>query len=999
MNGDARDLAEALRSAIEGEVRFDASSRAIWSTDSSNYRQVPIGVVLPRSTDDIVATVRLAREFGAPILGRGAGTSLAGQCCNVAVVIDTSRYLNRILELDPDRKRARVQPGIVLDRVREAAETFHLTFGPDPATHSRCTIGGMIGNNSCGVHSVMSGKTDENIESLDILTYDGVRMTVGPTPDDELERIVTEGGRRGEIYAALRSIRDRYADGIRERFPKIRRVVSGYGLPHLLPENGFNVARALTGTESTCALTLEAELKLVHSPPVRRLVVLGYNDVFAAADHVMEILEYGPIGLEGIDDGLVGDMKRKSLHLDDVALLPEGAGWLFVEFGGETEDEARGKVEHFMTTIHGCRSMRLAESPSIAGRFWRVRESALGAAANVPGQKHAWEGWEDAAVHPAKLGGYLRKLRALFDEYGYRGNLYGHFGDGCVHTRNDFDLESAEGIAKYRAFVTEAAHLVVSLGGSISGEHGDGQSRGELLPIQFGDEIVEAFREFKRAWDPEWKMNPGKLIDPYPLDSNLRLGAAYRPATPSTRFHYPQDEGLIANAALRCVGVGACRRENGGTMCPSWLATHEEMHSTRGRARLLFEMLRGEVIVDGWRSEEVKEALDLCLACKGCRADCPVGVDMATYKAEFLSHYYDEKPRPIRAYAIGYVDKLLALGAMAPKLANALATLPVLSGIVRKLLGVATERELPKLADETFRKWFGKRTGIGVRDPGTGETPLSSRVPARDPLPENERVALGGDPSSLAPLASRDDVSPDPRSPVPVLLFPDTFNNYLTPDVSKAAVEVLEAAGCEVRIPETQLCCGRPLYDYGLLDEAKRKLRAILDAWRDDIRAGTPIVGLEPSCIAVFRDELVNFFPDDEDALALSKQVFTLAEFLEARGWMPPKLDAKAIVQPHCHHRSVMGRKHDAAILDAMGVAATTLDDGCCGMAGAFGFEEAHYDVSVACAERELLPAIESADDATLVLADGFSCREQIGQLSHRRARHLAEVLADALRR
>src|SRR5216683_1204715 len=609
---DTQALAHELRASIRGEVRFDEGSRALYATDGSHYRQVPIGVVLPRGIEDVIQTVALCRRYAVPLLPRGGGTGLAGQGCNTAVIIDMSKYMRTILEIDPGQKIARVQPGVVLDVLRDAAERSHLTFGPDPSTHAQCTLGGMIGNNSCGTHSVMAGKTSENIETLDILTYDGLRLRVGKTSDEELAQIIREGGRRGDIYACLKALRDTYADLVRARFPNIPRRVSGYNLDQLLPENGFHVARALVGTEGTCVTVLEATVRLVSSPPARTLLVLGFSDAYIAADYVPEIMAHQPIALEGFDHILVENMRKT----------------------------------HPPT-------MKLFDQPEEAAKIWMVRESGLGATAIVPGEHHHWEGWEDAAVPPEKLGDYLRDYSRLVKSYGYTTALYGHFGQGCVHNRVDFDLASREGISKFRAFVEAATDIVVGYGGSISGEHGDGQARGELLPRMFGPELMQAFREFKATWDPEGKMNPGKLIDAYRLDEHLRLGAAYNPAQPATHFTFPDDEGSFAAAALRCVGVGKCRRVDGGTMCPSYMVTHEEEHSTRGRAHLLFEMLQGQVITDGWRNEHVKEALDLCLACKGCKGDCPVNVDMATYKAEFLSHYYKGKLRPMSAYTMG----------------------------------------------------------------------------------------------------------------------------------------------------------------------------------------------------------------------------------------------------------------------------------------------------------------------------------------------------------
>src|ERR1700722_4262356 len=978
---DAESLARALRGQIRGEIRFDRGTRALYATDGSNYRQVPIGVVLPHDVDDVLATVALCREFGAPLLCRGGGTSLAGQCCNVAVILDFSKYMARILEIDPVRRIARVQPGVVLDTLRAAAEKHQLTFAPDPATHDRCTLGGMIGNNSCGVHSVMAGKTDDNIEELEVLTYEGLRVKVGATSTKELKRICAENSRRGEIYSRLQTIASTYGDLVRKRFPNIPRRVSGYNLNHLLPENGFNVARALVGSEGTCVTILEATCRLVESPPERVLLVAAYPDIYQCADHVPEIMKHKPIGLEGFDDLLVSYTRKKGINSEGLALLPEGGGWLMIEFGAsalaEAETQARGLMQALGRSAVAPKMQLYTDKQKIK-RVWEVRESALGATSHVAGEALNWEGWEDAAVAPEKLGGYLRDLRVMMAAYGYKGSLYGHFGHGCVHTRINFDLQSKDGIAKFRKFMEEAADLVVNYGGSISGEHGDGQARGELLPKMFGPELVQAFREFKSAWDPEWKMNPGKLIEPYKLDENLRLGAAYSPWQPETNFKFVADHGSLAAATLRCVGVGKCRREEGGLMCPSYRATREEEHSTRGRAHLLWEMTQGEVIRDGWRSEEVKKSLDLCLACKGCKSDCPVGVDVATYKSEFLSHYYEGRLRPRSAYAFGNIDLWARAASHAPRIANLATQLPFLRDISKLIAGIPQQRSIPAFAPETFKTWFRRthRSFAGEAGHAFGWRRASSAA-IESPRPDGA-------------------LAPEVKS---VLLWPDTFNNYFHPATAIAAVEVLEAAGFRVTIPKPHLCCGRPLYDHGMLTRAKRLLLQILDELSPEIDAGIPVIGLEPSCVAVFRDELLNLFPNEKRAQSLSRQTFLLGEFLEthAPNFSPPRLDRPAILHGHCHQKSLMKMTAEESVLRRVGVDFHSPAPGCCGMAGSFGFDPEKYDVSIAIGELELLPAVRQAPADWLIIADGFSCREQIAQSTPRRALHLAEVLQMAL--
>jgi len=950
---DAASLATDLRRNVRGEVRFDDGTRALYATDGSNYRQVPIGVVLPRDDEDVIAAISLARKYDAPILCRGGGTSLAGQCCNVAVVLDMSKYMATILDVDPVQRLARVQPGVILDHLRNAAEKHRLTFGPDPATHDRCTIGGMIGNNSCGVHSVMAGKTDDNIEQLDVLTYDGDRMTVGSTTDQELESIIRQGGRRAEIYTGLETLRDQYSNLIRQRYPNIPRRVSGYNLNYLLPENGFHVARALVGSEGTCVTVLEATCRLVESPPERVLLVIAYPDVFRCADRVPDIMAHKPIGLEGIDDLLVEYTRRKGINTGGVELLPEGGGWLLAEFGAHTLREAEAQARKLMAELSRAANppnLRLFTDTRQAKRIWEVRESSLGVTSHVPGEPLAWEGWEDSSVAPEKLGDYLRQLKKLMAEHGYRGTLYGHFGHACVHTRINFDLQSQAGIGKYRKFVEEAADLVVSFGGSLSGEHGDGQSRGELLPKMFGPELVQAFREFKALWDPDWKMNPGKVVEPYRLDENLRLGADYHPWEPTTHFRFPEDHGSLPRAALRCVGVGKCRQYDGGVMCPSFRVTREEEHSTRGRAHLLWEMTKGDVIRDGWHNRDVKHSLDLCLSCKGCKSECPVGVDVATYKAEFLSHYYQGRLRPRGAPAFAYIDVWARIASHFPAVANFATQLPVLRDVAKVVAGMPQQRRIPAFASQTFRAWFAQR------QPRNRDTP-------------------------------------------PVLLWPDTFNNYFHPVAAQAAVDVLEAAGFRILLPKVDLCCGRPLYDFGLLDRAKRLLRRILDALAAEIVSGVPLVVLEPSCAAVFRDELLNLFPDDPGAQKLSRQTFLLSEFLEkkAKRFVLPKLPRKALLHGHCHHKTIMKMTDEESVLKKMGVDFHAPAPGCCGMAGSFGFEKEKYEVSVAIGELELLPAVRKTPPDSLIIADGFSCREQISQCAGREALHLAQVIQMAL--
>jgi FAD/FMN-containing dehydrogenase/Fe-S oxidoreductase len=953
-----RELEARLKATLRGDVRFDLGSRALYAADSSNYRQLPVGVILPRDAADVEAALAACRATGAAVLPRGAGTSLAGQCANVAVVFDFSRYMNALGGIDPAAKLAHVEPGIVLDRLRDAAEVHHLTYAPDPATHSRCTLGGMIGNNSCGIHGLMGGKVVDNVESMEIVLYDGTRMIVGRTSPAELEASKRAGGRVGEIYTGLARLRDRYAGLIRERFPRIPRRVSGYNLDELLDENGFNVARALVGSEGTCATVVSATLNLAASPPFRILTVLGFADPFLAADAVPRALEHRPIGLEGFDHLLVDFMRRKGLALKDLAQLPSGTSFLLVEVGGWTAEEAQTKAETLVRASQVwpvppvARICTAVEAVSI----WRVRDSALGAMVFVPGEPDRFEGWEDAAIPPAQLGNYLRRITALMGEYGYRSPLYGHYGQGCVHTRINFDFRTAEGLCRFREFIERAADLVLSFGGSLSGEHGDGQSRAAMLPKMFGLELMQAFREFKALWDPDNRMNPGKLVDAvrvYDPVENLRhvmadSASAHCHTALETHFVFAADEGSLERATERCVGVGACRNTEGGVMCPSFRATGEEQHSTRGRARLLWEMLAGALQNEGFQSKAVHEALDLCLSCKACKSECPVQVDMAAYKSEFLAQRYKGRLHLLHHYIFGFADRLARWGSVTPALTNALLTGPLTSPLIKWMVSVAQERQLPRLAAKSYSK--------------TGVTS-----------------------------------APSGNLPQVVVLWPDTWNNYYHPQTLVAAERVLTQAGFRVHVPKGHICCGRPLYDFGLLGAARRYLARVLDRMAREIEAGYPFIFLEPSCASVFKDELLELFPNDPRAQRLSQQAWLLADWLAAKApeFATGRLTgAQVLIHGHCHHKAVFGGPaNEIALLRQAGATVDMIQAGCCGMAGPFGFEADKFEVSKTIAQDGLLPAVESAAPSTIIVADGFSCREQIAQLSDRKAMHFAELL------
>ncbi|MER7961608.1 FAD-binding and (Fe-S)-binding domain-containing protein [Streptomyces ardesiacus] len=946
------DLEAALRGAVRGEVGFDVTSRALTTMDASNYRRVPLGVVAPRDADDVAAVLEVCRERGVPVVARGGGTSIAGQATGTGVVLDFTRHMNRLLALDPEARTAVVQPGLVLDRLQDAAAPHGLRFGPDPSTHSRCTLGGMIGNNSCGSHSVAWGTAADGVRELSVLTARGQRLRLGQE---------WAGAPEG-----LRELVDGDLARLRTGFPDLPRRISGYALDALLPERGADVARSFCGSEGTLGVLTEAVVGLVESPRARALAVLGYADEAGAAEAAAGLLPLGPLTVEGMAVDLVPSTQG----------LPRGGAWLFVETGGDTQAEARARAEAVVAAADVVDALVVTD-PAGQRALWRVREDASGTATRMPEGSEAWPGWEDCAVPPARLGGYLRDFRALLTAHGLRGTPYGHFGDGCIHVRIDFDLLTEAGIARFRRFSEELADVVVAHGGSLSGEHGDGQARAELLPRMYGAQTVALFERAKALWDPDDLLNPGMLVRPAPLDANLRFSVLPREPV-DVAFGYPSDGGDFSAAVRRCVGVAKCRTTSvsgADVMCPSFRATGEEEHSTRGRARLLHEMLAGDPVTDGWRSAEVRDALDLCLSCKGCRSDCPVEVDMATYKAEFLHHHYEGRRRPAAHYALGWLPVWLRWAARtrtAPAV-NALASVGPLAAVAKRLGGIAREREVPRLAGETFSRWWRRRGGPG----GAGDL---------------------------------------------VVLWPDTFTEHLSPSVGRAAVRVLEAAGLRVVLPPTlgrgpavgdgtsrsalalltarrgRVCCGLTYVSTGQLDRARAVMRRTLDLMAPVLETSAPVVVLEPSCAAALRTDLPELLHDDPRAARLASRVLTFAEVLErhAPDWRPPAVNRPAVGQTHCHQHAVLGDAADRRLRGAAGLTGE-LSGGCCGLAGNFGFEDGHYEVSAACAEDHLLPAVREAPDGAVVLADGYSCRTQLEQLAGVRGRHLAEVLAEGL--
>jgi FAD/FMN-containing dehydrogenase/Fe-S oxidoreductase len=938
---DGLRVAGELRSAGVAEVDTATRRRAEYSSDASNYRVVPGAVVFPRHAEDVVATLDVCRRLGVPLTSRGAGTSIAGNAVGSGVVLDFSRHLDRVLHVDPESRTAVVQPGAILDSITAAAAPYGLRFGPDPSTHARATIGGALGNNACGARALAYGRTADNVVDLDMLTGGGVRFTARRHGRQGL----VGTGAEAPLLATMNSlVGDRLAL-IRTEFGRFTRQVSGYSMEHLLPENGADLARFLVGTEGTLGVVLQATVRLVDAPEFTALAVLGYRDMAEAADAVPGVLPHRPVALEGMNAQLVDVVRDRRGPAAVPDALPRGGGWLFVETEGASQAEALDAARRVIADADGLDSTVVTGAPALA--LWRIREDGAGLGGRTPANEPAWPGWEDSAVPPERLGAYLRELTALMARHGVDGLMYGHFGDGCIHLRLDFPLRARPAV--FRAFLQDAAELAGRHGGSMSGEHGDGRARGALLPHMYSPAAISLFESVKHAFDPDDLLNPGVIVRPNPVDADLRVPLAL-PLRRGLGFAYPHDGGDLTTAVHRCMGVGKCRADTtaaGGVMCPSYLATKDEKDSTRARARVLQELANGTLVDKGWRSPEIAESLDLCLSCKGCASDCPTGIDMATYKAEALHQRYRRRLRPASHYALGWLPRWARLSARAPKLVNAVLRFTALAALAKRLGGIDARRDLPHFAERTFRQWFDARP-----------------------------VAPGQ----------------------PVLLWVDTFTDHFSPRVGQAAVRVLEAAGYSVRITAAEVCCGLTWISTGQLDGAKGRLRQSLAALAPALDTGMPIVGLEPSCTAVLRSDLTDLLPHDPRSARVAAQTRTLAELLRGTpGWAPPDLaGVHGVAQPHCHQHAVLGWDADATLLRESGADVHAVG-GCCGLAGNFGVERGHYEVSVAVAETALLPAVRDAGEGSVVLADGFSCRTQLDQLADRHGIHLAELLAEHL--
>ncbi len=959
-NAKINELTAELAAMLEGSCDTSDAACALYASDASNYRQIPLGVVYPANRDDIIQTIQHCKAYEVPVLMRGGGTSQNGQCVNEAIVLDCSQHLNNVLSIDVENRTALIEPGVVCDQLKAEAEKHGLTFGPDPATHSRCTLGGMIGNNSCGPHSMLAGKTVENVLELEVLTSDGECFWVGPTTDEQLKKILAQDSSQSRIYRELLSLRDQYADKIRERFPNIKRRVSGYNLDQLLPENGFNVARALVGSEGTCVSVLQARVRLISNPSHTKLVVLGFKDIYDAGDSVPEIMPFKPIAMEGIDWAIVGGLNDRGLLQADVSKLPPGKAWLMVEFAaGSTEaiDSHTVQFTSAMQQFSLVQSVIVAPTEEEKTALWRIREQGASATSMSlhPEDPDPIVGWEDTAVDPMQLGDYLRAFHALVARYEYKTSLYGHFGDGCIHARITFDTRSEEGVKKFRAFSREIAELVVRFGGSLSGEHGDGQAKAEFLPIMFGPELVSAFEKFKTIWDPGLRMNPRKVVNPYRMDENLRFGPDYEQPAVETTLAFVDDIGGFGRSTERCIGMGKCRAAS-GAMCPSYQATGEERYSTRGRAHLLHEMVRGDIITDSWSNLAIAQSLEHCLSCKACKTSCPTQVDIAAYKSEFMHKHYQGQRRPLAHYAFGFSGSILPHLIKISAITNLIQQGPF-AGFLKRALQLDTKASLPLFAPTSFVQWAKKNA-------------ISS---------DKHFHWLG-----------------EHKNPE-VILWADTINNHYRPHILQAAVTALTKSGFKVGVAIDSFCCGRPLYEYGFLEQGQKQLGNILTRFHQSLPHSANVVVLEPSCLSVFKDELLKLYPDDASAANLSSRTQTLAALLHQHNIEPKHTIPSAVLHLHCHDKNANEASHDRIMLKKCVNNLHEPEPGCCGMAGTYGLNKATRKIGITLFSKRLKPAIEKAGENTLIISNGFSCQSQIKAHSGMQAKHSVEILADCL--
>jgi FAD/FMN-containing dehydrogenase/Fe-S oxidoreductase len=954
---DYRDIASDLEKRVEGDIRFDRYSRLLYSTDASMYEIEPIGVVLPRHKGDVQAVIEVANLHSVPILPRGGGTALAGQTVGHAIVLDFSKYMNRVLEVNRDEFWCRVQPGLVQDELNAHVRPMELLFGPDTSTSNRATLGGMIGNNSAGAHSIAYGKTMDHVLELTVYLADGSEVVLSDVSGEALAAKSEANGLEGQIYREIGRLAVDHREEILARYPKIMRRVSGYNLDEFVKPQPWNLSRLVVGSEGTLACVVEAKMRLVPKPRWTALDVVHFKEVQEALEASPAILETGPYALELTDKPIL-DLARgnieQSKRLGFVQGDPDAI--LIVEYNGDTEDEVRGKVER-LEALRERESLgyasALAFKPEEVKGIWDLRKAGLGLLLGTKGEKKPIAFVEDTAVDPAKLPEFIKRFREILDRYGVNAGYYGHCSVGCLHIRPFINLKEAGEVRKVTRIASDISDLVLEYGGALSGEHGDGLARGHFNEKLFGPTLYRAFCDVKRAFDPKNLMNPGKIVDCPPMTESLRTGPSYKTWAPQTVLDF-SGQGGFAAAIEMCSGMGVCRKKLTGTMCPSYMATLDEVHSTRGRANALRAVLSGKVPKEEFTGKGLYDVLDLCLECKGCKAECPSNVDMAKFKYEFLSHYYTANGFPLRNRLFGRIERIHRWGSRFSRLSNWFMRVPLNRWLLERLAGIDRRRPLPTLALESFENWFRRRTSEGTGSKGI------------------------------------------------VVLFHDTFNTFNTPQVAIDATRFLEHAGYRVTLAERN-CCGRPLISKGMLKEAADYAAWNVESLSSYAAKGIPILGLEPSCLLTLRDEYPDLLRSDS-ARAVSSQSFLLEEFLlreREAGRLLVDFEPngrKALHHGHCHQKALVGTAPTVAMLRWAGYEVEEVDSGCCGMAGSFGFEKEHYDLSLAVANRRLVPAVQSADPAVEIVASGISCRQQIEHLTGRKARHLAELLWENLR-
>ena len=947
------DLYQALKSRLSGEVRFDRASRLMYSTDASIYEIEPIGVVIPRTHEDVFATMEIARDFKVPVLPRGAGTSLAGQTVGDAVVIDMSKHLNRVLEVNTEERWAIVEPGVVQEQLNLHVRPMGFLFGPDTSTANRATIGGMMGNNSAGSHSILYGKTIDHILEMDIVLSSGERRTLR---EMKLEEAVARGGLEGRIADIVYINRDE----IERRYPKIMRRVSGYNLDEFVRNGKFNLVKLVVGSEGTLAAVHKAKVRIEPRPPATALCVVHFADIVESIRASDIVLPFKPAAIELIDDMII-ELGRNSLEISRLMGFVQGnpAAVLIVEFYGENQAELQSKIEQMEAALKrdkaGYAYVR-AFDPVEQTNIWKVRKAGLGLLLGMKGERKPIAFVEDCAVEPSKLPEFFVKFRDVIHKYKTSAGYYGHASVGCLHIRPLINTKEARDIQVMKEMTDEIADLVVEFGGGMSGEHGDGLARSHLNEKLFGAQLYHAFRQVKAAFDPDHRMNPGKIVDAPPMTENLRYGTEYRTLTINTHYDFSK-EGGFATAVELCNGAGVCRKKNEGTMCPSYMVTLEDRHSTRGRANHMREILSGKLPPEDFTGKELYETLDLCLECKGCKAECPSNVDLAKLKYEFLAHYNEINGTPLRSRMFANIHAMSKAASIWPSMANWTLTSPMMRRLMDRFVGIDARRKLPLFASQTFESWFARRGKLQNGNSNSG------------------------------------------ASAGKVVLFHDTFINYNYPDIGRATVQLLEAAGYEVRLAERK-CCGRPMISKGLADAARENASFNVRQLQPFVENGYSIVGCEPSCILTFRDE----YPDlvkGAHATAVAKASFLLEEFIvkekQAGRWKLEfkRQQSKALVHGHCHEKALIGSRYLKEAL-SMAYPVEEIDSGCCGMAGSFGYEKEHYETSIAIGRRRLFPAVENNPNA-IVVAPGISCRQQVEHATGRRPLHPAEALVQAL--